>query len=281
MTAGRGVAPPPVCSPNHISRLHHHPAAKQEERHERKSSSPLSLRPKTLSLAGFSLSIFVVGGWEVVWWAAKSWFGAHALFPERRIAVEKKAPLKSSRGSEERQSRAGRRSAGQKRKKKIENETKAKSGRRPTREEITKQQRKGKKENEHQRRTSLPLPLCARMQLQTRNASREKERNSLPVVGVLLALPPAAVSLFSKPFAPTKNPFSMSRLVSLFSHSGRHHRHPPTKSPSLNSPSLTQQSTLSAPVFSSSQKKQHATIIINQKSSSAFFFFFLSFFEFL
>lgn len=63
VTAGRGVAPPPVCSPNHISRLHHHPAAKQEERHESKSSSPLSLRPKTLSLAGFSLSIFVVGGW--------------------------------------------------------------------------------------------------------------------------------------------------------------------------------------------------------------------------
>ena len=164
---------------------------RQNRRKGMKVKAPLLFlfgRKLSRSLAYLSQFLLWVGG-GVVWWAAKSWFGAHALFPERRIAVEKKAPLKSSRGSEERQSRAGRRSAGQKRKKKIENETKAKNGRRPTREEKTKQQRKGKKENEHQRRTSLPLPLCARMQLQTRNASREKERNSLRVVGVLLAPP--------------------------------------------------------------------------------------------
>ena len=47
------------------------------------SSSLFFLRPKTLSLAGFSLSIFVVGG-VVVWWAAKSWLGAHALFTRKK-----------------------------------------------------------------------------------------------------------------------------------------------------------------------------------------------------
>ena len=228
-TAGKGFTPPPVCSPNHISRLHRHPAVKQEERREWKRSTgkvchPLCVflcppllffffgRKLSRSLASLSQFLLLVG---LLFGGLQNRGSAHTRSSQERRrdfgGGWKKSTQRGRRVERKDKVERGSSSAGRNQKeKKEEIEEKTKKAQRKTTnsKKERKQRRKETKGNEHHRTDKPPPSLSAReCSCKLATPLERKEKSSLAVVFLIRSLTPRClpavrVSFFSKSSVP-------------------------------------------------------------------------------